>query len=63
LDSPSEPTQLEEKKEEDFFAATLNSESCNCAEENEDHISVQSREVCFFLILVNWHTLWKAVAM
>ncbi|XP_021918430.1 ADP-ribosylation factor GTPase-activating protein 2 isoform X2 [Zootermopsis nevadensis] len=41
LDSSSEPTQPDEKEEEeDFFTATLNADVSN-SEENEDHFKVQ----------------------
>jgi hypothetical protein len=47
LDSSSEPTQPDEKKEEDFFTATLNAETSNYSEENEDHFKVQAPQVTF----------------
>ncbi|PNF15407.1 ADP-ribosylation factor GTPase-activating protein 2 [Cryptotermes secundus] len=46
LDTAPEHTEPEEKKEEDFFAATLNTDgSINCTEENEDHLKVQAPEL------------------
>jgi hypothetical protein len=46
LDSASEPTQREEKKEEDFFTATLNADISNHSEEDEDPFKEQAPEVC-----------------
>jgi hypothetical protein len=47
LDSASEPSQLEEKKDDDFFTATLNADNSNCSEENEEHFKVQAPQVSF----------------
>jgi hypothetical protein len=46
LDSASEPTQLEEKKEEDFFTSSLSADNSNYSDE-KDYIKAQTPEVSF----------------
>jgi hypothetical protein len=54
LDSSSEPTQPDEKKEEDFFTATLNADTSNYSEENEDHFKVQPPQVTLYSVLIEF---------
>jgi hypothetical protein len=54
LDSSSEPSQLNEKKEEDFFTETLNADASNCSEENGDHFKVQPPQVTFCSTVVEF---------
>lgn len=53
MDSSSEPTQPDEKEEEDFFTATLNADVSN-SEENEDHFKVQPLQVISVVFWLNF---------